>query len=355
MGMSASRPSLDLAVDTLRRAGFDEVGVAPPALPEHRDDLLRWMESGYAASMDWLRRHPEVRVDLRERFPWAASILVATRAYRHPRRTEGLAPFVSTYAQGVDYHDLLLGRMKDAGRALEERWPGLRWHAYVDTGPALERQLAEAAGLGWRAKNGLLLHPRHGSRFFLALLVTDVEWDPTPQNWGSCGSCRACQAACPTEAFVEPGVLDAGRCISYLTIEHRGSIAPELRPAMGQWLFGCDLCQTACPFDHRASTEGDPELSPTDPVVSTSLQELLRLDEKSFRKRFGGTPLLRPKREGLVRNALIVVANGEHEDCLPAVRALLEDPSAVIRETAQWCLRRWGEEADRVDTRRAKD
>jgi epoxyqueuosine reductase len=333
-------PPLQAIRDALLAAGFDRAGIAPVALPHLSDELDAWFEAGYSASMGWLERHREVRLDLRERFEWARSVMVLTRRYPHRPGDSGLAPFVSTYAQGADYHDVLLARLQGVAKDVEAVHPDFRWHAYVDTGPALERQLAEAAGLGWRAKNSLLLDARDGSRFFLALLISNAAWEPDPQPTASCGNCDACQVACPTDAFVSPGVVDARRCISYLTIEHRGVIDEELRPAMGQWLFGCDLCQSCCPFEFRSQLEGDVEFSPDDPVLSTTLAELLSLDDAQFHERFRGTPLARPKREGLLRNACIVVANGKHLDCVPAVRALLTDSSPVLREVASWCLER---------------
>lgn len=319
-----------------RAHGFDAAGIAPVHLPEEAPRLQAWLEAGYAGSMGWLERDPDVRIDLRRRFPWARSVLVVMRRYApdHVPAT-GLAPYVASYALGDDYHDVLLPRLEALGAELGEG----RAHAYVDTGPALERRLAVAAGLGWTGHNTLLLDARRGSRTFLGVLVSELELEPTPQRAGSCGSCTACQTACPTDAFVQPGVLDARRCISYLTIEFRGMIPRPLRPAMGQWLFGCDLCQTCCPFEVRSRARGDPAFRVGD-ALDLDLAGLLGLDEDAFRARFRRTPLWRPRRAGLLRNAVIVVANGEHRDALGAVRALLTDESPVLREVASWCVAR---------------
>jgi epoxyqueuosine reductase len=335
-----------------RRCGFDDAGIALPQLPDEKDHLDQWLDAGYAGGMEWLTRNREVRIDLRERFPWARSVVVVRRAYRPAPRPSGsgqsgsrdLTRHVSNYAWGRDYHDVLLPRLKELAAALEaEVAPRpLRWHAYVDTGPAMERQLARAAGLGWLGKNTLLLNAAAGSWFFLGLLITDLDLPRARPVTTNCGTCQACQPACPTNAFVAPGVLDASRCISYLTIEHKGSIDPSLRPAMGEWLFGCDLCQTSCPFNARPRPVADAELAPTGPVTEIGLTELLELDEEEFRRRFRKTPLWRPRREGLLRNALIVAANAGRHDCIPQVRALLEDPSPVLRECARWCLSRLG-------------
>ncbi len=338
----------DLVLAAARDAGFDEAGIAPPSLPDEAEHLRSWLDAGHAGGMRWLERHFEVRVDLRERFSWARSVVVVLRSYRPAPNDpdHGLARFVSSYARGADYHDVLLPRLRTLEEDLRARWPSMRSHPYVDTGPAMERALAVRAGLGWIGRNTLLLHPRHGSRFFLGVLVTDLDLPPTTARTASCGRCRACRPACPTNAFVAPGVLDARRCISYLTIEHRGPIDRALRPAMGQWLFGCDLCQTCCPFEMRRNAPGDPVLRADGGLDDLDLPSLLRLDEAGFRARFGKTPLSRPKREGLLRNALIVAANGEHDACLSPARALLEDPSAVLREAASWCLGRLGSAAE---------
>lgn len=326
-----------------RAAGFDEAGLAPVALPQHASDLDAWLAAGHHASMQWLARNTDVRLDLRTRFPWARSVIVVLRSYRPDAIThDGIARFVSSYARGEDYHDVLLPRLDALADRLRVEAPDLEHHAYVDTGPVLERQLAVAAGLGWQGNNTLLLHPRHGSRFFLGVLITSLALEPTPARIGSCGACRACQPACPTGAFVVPGVLDAGQCISYLTIEHRGPIPRALRPAMGQWLFGCDLCQTCCPFEVGASAgSGDPAFRAGDPALGISLPALLALGDAAFRARFRRTPLWRPKRVGLLRNALIVAANGEHVDCVPAAITLLRDEADVLREAASWALGRW--------------
>ena len=334
-----------------RAHGFDEAGIAPVALPSETEHLNSWLAAGYAGSMSWLERNPEVRIDLRERFPWAKSVVVVMRRYAgRSVALSGLAPFVASYARGADYHDVLLPRLKDLAGDLGEG----RSHAYVDTGPALERRLAAAAGLGWTGHNSLLLNSGLGSRTFLGVVVSEIDFEPTASLTGSCGSCTACQTACPTGAFVQPGVLDARRCISYLTIEFRGVIPRELRPAMGQWLFGCDLCQTCCPFEVGCDVEGEAEFSSA-VELDLSLAELLRLDEDSFRARFRSTPLWRPRRVGLLRNAVIVVANGEHVEVLPEVRDLLGDPSPVLREVASWCLGRMGDGGSRVDLERAEE
>jgi len=337
-------PSRQAILDLARTLGFDSAGIAPPDLPAERRHLEAWIAAGYAGSMQWLTRNTDVRLDLRTRFPWARSVVVVTRSY--PKRAAaGLARYVSMYARAADYHDLMLPQVEEFAERIAADLAGpFRSHAYVDTGPALERQLASAAGLGWLGKHGLLMNAGQGSTFFLGLLVTDLELEPGGGVSGSCGTCRACHPACPTDAFVAPGVLDARRCISYLTIEHRGPIDRALRPAMGAWLFGCDLCQTACPFNH-GTAEVDPWLG-TSALEQIDLPELLTLDDDAFRARFRPTPLWRPRREGLLRNALIVGGNLRRLDVRAPALALLHDPSPVLRDAASWCLAAIGEVED---------
>jgi epoxyqueuosine reductase len=306
--------------------------------------------------MQWLEKSRDLRLDLSSRFPWAKSLLVVVHPY-HPQTLavgggKGIARHVSVYARGKDYHDIVHDRLESLGNRLEAALAPrpLRRHAYVDTGPVMERQMAVAAGLGWLGKNGLLLRPRGGSWSFLGVLVTDLELEPGAMledgeqdaSRGSCGSCRACQPACPTDAFVEPGVLDSAKCISYLTIEHRGAIDRGLRRAMGGWIFGCDLCQTACPFCHRREA-GEPDFTVAGAALTgIEVPELLVLDAEGFRRRFKSTPLWRPRREGLLRNTLIVAANLGRVDCVEAICDLLADESAVLRETASWALAELG-------------
>lgn len=335
----------DARVDWLRKRarelGFDALGIGPVALPDQAERLDDWLERGHAGQMQWLTRNREVRLDLRERFPWAKSTAIVLQRYAARRGRDGIAPWVSAYAQHDDYHDRMLPPLERLGDEFAARHhESPRWHAYVDTGPVMERQLAAAAGLGWLGDNTLLLSREHGSWFFLGVLILEAELPVAEAGGGSCGECRACQPACPTGALIAPGVLDARRCISYLTIEHRGAIDEELRPAMGAWLFGCDLCQTACPVNHRARRDESAQRSVDSVLEKMELEQILELDAEEFRERFRRTPIWRARREGLVRNALIVAANLDRVDLLPAIRARLTDESEVVRECAAWALGR---------------
>ena len=220
----------------------------------------------------------------------------------------------------------------------EAAGPTVRTRAAVDTSAVLERDLAARAGLGWVGKNTNVLHPKLGSWFFIGSVLTTAELDfdgPLPDR---CGTCRACLDICPTEAFVAPYVLDARRCISYLTIEQRGAIPEDLREPMGEWVFGCDLCQTVCPWNRKVPVTGEPALMPASEPIS--LSSLLQMSDADFRERFSGTPLTRPKRRGLLRNAAVVLGNRKDPEAIPALTRALSDPEPLVREHAAWALAR---------------
>jgi epoxyqueuosine reductase len=208
----------------------------------------------------------------------------------------------------------------------------------VDTSAVLERDLAAAAGLGWIGKNTNLLHPALGSYFFIGIVLTTAALEPDARMADRCGTCRACLDACPTEAFSAPYALDARRCIAYLTIEHRGAVDPELRPAIGEWLFGCDVCQEVCPWNRAAPEAGDPALAPGAPPEPAA--ELLGLDDAAFRRRFGATAVSRARRAGLARNAAIVLGNRRDATARGALRRALADADASVSEAAGWALAR---------------
>jgi epoxyqueuosine reductase len=257
---------------------------------------------------------------------------------------------VARYAGGDDYHDLLLERV----RALEAGLPALagqvvRTRGYVDTGPVLERAHAARAGLGWIGKNTCLIHPRLGSYLFLGVVLTDLALEPDLPEPDHCGSCRACLDACPTQAFPEPFVLDATRCISYTTIEARGPVPAELRAAHGSWGFGCDLCQEVCPWNTRARRTLPPDplglraaLAPRPEWRSPALAWVLSLDESEWRRATRGTALRRARWQGLVRNALVVAGNAGDASLLPLVRRHAEGADPLLADHARWALERLG-------------
>ncbi|MGC9336426.1 MAG: tRNA epoxyqueuosine(34) reductase QueG, partial [Anaerolineae bacterium] len=256
-------------------------------------------------------------------------------------RTEGHRGRVSRYAWGTDYHDVILRKMHQLAQWISEQLGRrLTYRTYVDTGPLLERELAQQAGLGWIGKNANLIHPKLGSYFFLGELLTDLELEPdAPFSDERCGSCTACLDACPTGALTAPHTLDARRCISYLTIEHRGAIPEETRPLIGDWVFGCDVCQEVCPWNRRFAHPGR---RPAFRAVHDTLDlvEMLKLDEDAFRSRFRETPLWRARRAGLARNAAVVLGNLGDPRAIPALEHALSDADPLVAEHALWALSR---------------
>jgi epoxyqueuosine reductase len=249
---------------------------------------------------------------------------------------------IARYAQsGADYHDVIRGKLRELTHYLQREAPGCKVRGVVDTAPLLERDFARLAGLGWFGKNTMLINKRLGSWFFLAALLVDLELEyDAPHAASHCGKCTRCLDACPTGAFVEPYVLDARRCISYLTIEHRGAISDELRPGMGDWLFGCDICQEVCPWNGKAPLSNEPAFAPRPEMTGADAAALLSLKEEEFRRQYGSTALARPGRAGLVRNAAIVAGNSGNSIARAPLAAALNDHAAPVRDAAGWALER---------------
>ena len=334
-------------------AGFDLAGVARAESTPETEFLREWLARGYAGEMAYLERRVEERVDPRRLLEGARSVVAVGLVYDPGEAGEpkpGTAE-VARYAGGEDYHTVLRERLRalEAGlEALAAR--PLRMRSYVDTGPVAERVFAAYAGLGWIGKNTCLIHPRLGSYVFLAVLVTDLELAPDAREPDHCGSCRACLDACPTDAFAAPYVLDATRCISYTTIEARGPIAPELREAHGDWLFGCDICQEVCPWNLRerrrvpADDRGlRARLAPRSVWLRPSLVWVLGLTEEAWREVTRKTALRRTKHRGLLRNALVVAGNSGDVALAPHVRRHAEGPDQLLAEHASWALERLSE------------
>jgi len=338
---------LDLVREIAGRHGFDVVGVTSGApLEEALVALEAWCAAGYEGSMGYLSRDPPQRADVRTLMRSARAVVSLAVNYWHPAPPfEAKARYgrVARYAWGRDYHDIVLPRLEALGRALVEAVPGAtRSRAACDHSPFLERAAAARAGLGFFGKNTCLLLPRRGSWWFLGEVLLDVDL-PTSERASSdhCGTCRDCLPACPTNAFTAPYLLDARRCISYLTIEHRGSLPRELRGAIGPWLFGCDVCQDVCPFNRFAEVAPWPELGPREGVgPRLDLGAVLALkDDEAFAARFAGTPLLRPGRRGLLRNAAVAARNVGATSLVPVLEGLVSgDAEAVVREHALWAL-----------------
>jgi len=329
-------------------AGFDRAGVARLEPSDHGEVFRRWLERGDQASMQWLERRVETRLDPRRLLEGARSALCVALHYS-PLRGEkepagDLWPRVARYARGDDYHEVMVRRLRALGERIERSYPGCATRTYVDTGPILERELAQRAGLGRIGKNTNLLH-RQGSWFLLGELLLTLELEPDQPIGDLCGSCTLCLEACPTGALPEPYRLDSRRCISYWTIEHRGALPPEAREGNGDWVFGCDVCQEVCPWNRKPGRHGvldydHPELGLPTGRGELDLAALMSLERDDYVERFRGSPMKRARREGLRRNALVAAGNRREPSHLSALVAALDDDDAVIRGHAAWALGR---------------
>jgi epoxyqueuosine reductase len=318
--------------------GFHLVGVtSPEPFTEAELDITRWLGDGHQGDMAWLNTaRARLSTHPQELLPGARSLVVVGVSYRTQDPSSGPGGRVARYAWGGDYHAAMKSRLQDLAG-----WLGGRSRAFVDDGPLVERDAAIRAGLGFRGKNTNLL-TSIGSFVFLGALLTDVELDFDSPVRKDCGSCRLCIDACPTDALDEAYHLAAERCIAYLTIEHRGAISEDLRPLLGEWIFGCDICQEVCPYN--ASTRGRPPgWSEFEPRQGTRLDlpSLLDMDQDAFSQRFRGSPIKRTKRRGLVRNAALALGNlgGDASGRSRLERLAAEDPDPVISEAADWALR----------------
>jgi epoxyqueuosine reductase len=330
--------------------GFQLTGTCPAVTPVGYDRFRQWLAAGYAGEMRYLtdradaRRHPRFVLDGCRSLLMLAAVYPAAGLSR-AGSGEGK---VSRYALGDDYHDLLRARLHQLAGYHRQLVPGAGVRGVVDTAPLLEREFAQLAGLGWIGKNTLLLNRRLGRWFFLAALLTSeaLSYDP-PVETGHCGTCRACLDACPTGALVDAWKLDARRCISYLTIELAGPIPPDLRLPLGDWVFGCDICQEVCPWNHRAVAGGEADFPPAPDRNPAELAPLFFLDDAAFRSRFRHTPLWRPRRRGLLRSAALILGNRPHEVSLAALAHGLGDAEPLVRGACAWALGRCSRPAGR--------
>jgi epoxyqueuosine reductase len=325
-------------------AGFDLVGVARADQPPDLSFIALWAGRGYGGEMAYLTGQVARRSDLRAAFPWARSLVCVGLQYDTPHPYSTAAPaergWISRYAWGDDYHDVMkAGLASVAGRLGAEAGP-FEWRAYVDTGPVAEKAWAAAAGLGAWGKNGCLLHPEHGSWFFLGELVTDLDLPADAPRGDLCGTCTACLEACPTGALVAPYVLDATRCISYLTIEVKGSVPEEKRAGVGRHVFGCDICQDVCPWNRRRRHRGLPAFEPREGALAPALENLAALDDAAFRERFRGSPVKRAKRRGLLRSVAVALGNAGGETHRPVLERMGADEDPIVREHAAWAIER---------------
>ena len=333
-----------------RDLGFDLVGVAPaypiPTLRAYRT----WLDQGYHGEMGYMARPDRVerREDPARIVPGVRSI-VCVGLNHYPGglpaefRDDPSRGLISNYAWGLDYHDLMIPRLEELVAFISARvGPGHRVvsRVYVDTGPVLERAYAVAAGLGFIGKNTCLIHPKMGSWLFLGEILLDLELDSTPAEMGvSCGSCRRCLDACPTGALVAPYVLDARRCISYLTIELKGPIPHDLRPSMGNWIYGCDVCQAVCPWQRFANPTVERSLLAEEPGhAAPLLLDLMEMDEAAFQQRYSRTPIARIGRRRLLRNVAVALGNWGDARAVPALTRALNASAPLVRGHAAWAL-----------------
>lgn len=325
--------------------GFNLVGITPARPAPHLAAYLRWIENEMHGDMNYMARADRVarRRDLSVILPGAQSLILVGVDFSTLRLPEvflsdSTRGRIAQYAWGKDYHDVLTPRLEELAA-----WLKVSARAYIDTGAILERDHAWQAGLGFIGKNTMLINPRRGSHFFLGELLTTAEFDvyDQPSRETQCGTCARCLAACPTNAFPQPYVLDARLCISYLTIEHKSAIPRELRAKLGNWVFGCDVCQTVCPWNRFAVQTLETDFFPVDENrTAPPLAELLQLDESDFTMRFSGSPIERIGRTRLVRNACVAAGNSQHAALVPQLINLLADESPLVRAHAGWALSR---------------
>ncbi len=322
--------------------GFSKMGIcAPDAVPGTAARLREFLEAGRHGTMGWMAEREVWRGKPGELWPEARSVIMLAEVYtpeEDPREVLELRDraAVSVYAQGKDYHDLVKRRLKRLGRWLLDQAAGEEIKVFVDTAPVMEKPLAEAAGLGWQGKHTNLLSRDLGSWFFLGSIFTTLDLPKDQAEVSHCGSCRSCLTACPTDAFPAPYQLDARRCISYLTIEHKGPVDLALRGRMGNRIYGCDDCLAACPWNKFAVAAKEIGYQPR--VGAPELAELARLDDPAFRARFAGSPIKRIGRDRFVRNVLYAIGNSGLADLAPVAQALCLDADPVVAEAAEWAL-----------------
>ncbi len=344
---STGDPSADDAAAEIkahaRILGFDVCGIThPDGIANAGARLRAFLADGRHGDMDWMAQTAERRADPRTLWPRVRAIIMVGHNYGPD--TDPLAALadtqraaISAYAGGKDYHDIIKTKLKQLGRFVVARTGG-DVKVFVDTAPLMEKPLAQAAGIGWQGKHTNLVSRDFGSWLFLGAVLTTAQLPADPSETDHCGRCRACLDICPTDAFPAPYQLDARRCIAYLTIEAKGQIAPEFRKAIGNRVFGCDDCLAVCPWNKFAKRASEQRYAARADTDNPPLDELLRLSDAAFRERFAGTPIKRTGRDRVVRNALIAAGNSGDCALVPACRALLDDPSALVRGIAVWAL-----------------
>ena len=326
--------------------GFQALGFTGIDLQTHEHYLQKWLAKGYHGDMEWMARHGNKRSRPDALIPGTCTVITARMDYlpegadAEQVLSQSELAYISRYALGRDYHKLMRARLAKLANQIETHLGGGQYRAFVDSAPVLERALAENAGLGWIGKNTMLLNDKAGSWFFLGEIYTDIPLPPDPpQTAQHCGTCQACLDVCPTQAFVAPWVLDARRCISYLTIEFDGVIPEALRPAMGNRIYGCDDCQLVCPWNKFAAQTGEPDFAPRHGLDSITLIDCFGWDEATFLARTEGSAIRRIGHNQWRRNIAIALGNANtSEDVVKALTSAVDDPSEVVREHVRWAL-----------------
>ncbi|MEZ6093218.1 MAG: tRNA epoxyqueuosine(34) reductase QueG [Pirellulaceae bacterium] len=326
-----------------QRLGFAFAGVCPAVDATGFSPLVNWLEAGFAGEMSYIGNRRDAYQNPRGVLPEAQSILMLGARYQGlPKRRTSLKGHgrVASYAMSnVDYHDVIREKLNSLGEFVSSLTPGVVWRGVVDTAPLLEREFASLAGIGWQGKNTMLIRKGAGSYFFIAAMLLSIDLPADqPVETNHCGTCTRCIDACPTNAIVEPYQLDARKCISYLTIELKGAVPENLRDGIGDWVFGCDVCQDVCPWNRFSSPPEFVEFQIDHQMENIELNEMLEIDDSAFRNRYRKTPFWRSRRRGLIRNAIIAAANEGAENYRKQLSVLLNDNEEVIRATAAWAL-----------------
>ncbi|KAB2692273.1 tRNA epoxyqueuosine(34) reductase QueG [Brucella pseudogrignonensis] len=331
-------------IEEAKAVGFDAVAfTGPDSIPQAPQRLRQYIADGHHADMVWMEETEERRANPSVLWPEVRSIMVLAMNYGPDSNPLSILEHkdraaISVYAQNRDYHDIIKGKLKHIASRFAAR-AGQDVKVFVDTAPVMEKPLAQAAGLGWQGKHTNLVSRELGSWLFLGSIFTTAEIPPDEPDRDHCGSCRACLDACPTKAFPSPYRIDAGRCISYLTIENKGPIPHEFRKAMGNRIYGCDDCLSVCPWNKFAQATSEMKLKARDDLKAPKLADFLALDDPAFRTLFSGSPVKRIGRDRFLRNVLIATGNSEDQTLVPQVESLLEDPAPVVRGAAVWALK----------------
>ncbi len=323
--------------------GFALAGISPVTVAPREDSFAAWLRRGLGGEMGYLQRTEALRRDPRKLVPWAVSVVSVGMNYftphERPKAPAAARGWISRYAWGDDYHDVMRQMLDALLDQIRSMCDGpIEGRAFVDSGPVLERGIAGVAGIGWIGKNTQLISPQKGSWFFLGELFLDIDLEYDRPIRDRCGRCALCLDACPTGAFVGPYILDARRCISYLTIELKGAIPEDLRPLIGNHIFGCDICQEVCPYNVKTEPTDDARFSPREGLYAPELIPLLSITEDEFRRRFKGSPLLRAKLRGFLRNVAVALGNLKSAEAVPALGRALADHDPLVRRHAAWAL-----------------